>query len=184
MSTTSAAWTLNAMFYASANFSPRQINTEPSFDQMSPTGAHTTSLNLFNGQAADSGYVRVMAATTSSITVRLQMNTDLGFEYYTYRLGFRFYTTRLFPTSPCSSVTAWNSRHGNFVSGWWLRDCEVGDRMFYVSWRFYVDASAHQNQWPHWYPGDYTDFTFNFASVGADSNNNANEIFAQATVVW
>lgn len=56
--------------------------------------------------------------------------------------------------------------------------------MFYVSWRFYVDASTHQNQWPHWYPGDYTDFTFNFGSVGSDSNNNANSIFAQATVVW
>lgn len=118
MSTTSAAWTLNSMFYASASFSPKQTNTEPAFDQMSPTGSYTTSVNLFNGQAADSGYVRVIAATTSSITVRLSMNSDLAFEYYTYRLGFRFYTTRLFPTSPCTSVTAWNSRHGNFVSGW------------------------------------------------------------------
>lgn len=86
--------------------------------------------------------------------------------------------------SPCSSVSVSNSRHGNLIQGWWTGDCEIGDRMFYVSWRFYVDASTYQDQWKHWYPGDYTDFTFTFGSVTQDVSNYANEIFAQATVVW
>lgn len=78
-SATSAVWSLNAMFYASATFSAKQTNTEPAFNQMTPTDSYTNTVNLFNGQSADSGYVQVIATTTTSITVRLYMNSDLGF---------------------------------------------------------------------------------------------------------
>ena len=79
MTTSPAAWSLNAMTYATATFSPKQLNSEPAFNQMALSGLYTNSLNLFNGQSADNGYVHVVSATTTSITVRLKMDTELSF---------------------------------------------------------------------------------------------------------
>lgn len=79
MTSTAASWSLNAMTYASASFSPKQVNTEPNFAVMSLSGSYTSSINVFNGQSADSGYVQVIGATSNTITVRLLMNTDLSF---------------------------------------------------------------------------------------------------------
>ena len=67
------------MTYATATFSPKQLNSEPAFNQMALSGLYTNSLNLFNGQSADNGYVHVVSATTTSITVRLKMDTELSF---------------------------------------------------------------------------------------------------------
>lgn len=158
---------------------------------MQPSDGYSTATNVFpaSGVSMEGGNVVVMAVTSSSIRIRVTLKShDYGFDDATFRIGFRFYTSRLLVGS-CSSVSVNSLRYGGSsycqFGGSCSSDCYNGDRMFAATFYNYR-TTYNYHGWPYWYTNDWYDFTFTFAtnSVTQDSSNNANQIFAQATMVY
>lgn len=186
---TSNYWTLNTMWYSDyASWGGAQSTSENPYNAMQPTcsDGYSTCTNVFaSGIRMEGGYSQVIGVSSTQIVVRVYMTGNYDFYSSTYRMGFRFYAERL-TVGSCSSVSLWSSRYGS--NGWCQQGscsytCGTGDRMFYVAFYLYR-AQSTQSQWPYWYSGDYYDITFNFNSVGQDTNNYANSIFVQGTLVW
>ena len=124
------------------------------------------------------GYVKLLAVSTSSVTVRIVLatNRDWDFSDATYRMGIRFYTERLTYSGPCSVYSIYSQQYG--WNGWCQQGgcsttCQVADRKFWIGFSLYRN-DYYQRQWPYWSAGYYYDIVINFNSVGQDSNNFAN----------
>jgi hypothetical protein len=134
---------------------------------------------MFNSNTfMDGGSVRLMAVSTTSVTVRVVFANNYDFSDAVYRMGFRFYFERLTFSGSCSVASVYSNQHGWNGNAWCQQGgcsnkCEIGDRMFFIGFSLYRDA-YYQRQWPYWSAGYYYDFVINFGSVGQDSNNNAN----------
>ena len=59
---------------------------------------------MFNANSImdNGGYVRLLAVSTNSVTVRVVLSENWNFPDKTYRMGFRFYSERLTYSGPCS----------------------------------------------------------------------------------
>ncbi len=135
--------------------------------------SYSTFTNIFNGADIDGGYVQITSASTTSVTFKMLLTRQLDFYYHTYRMGFRFYATRLQASGQsCNSVSVYSSRYGSSPIGSYSA-CGTGDRMFFVVWYMYSN-SYYQYEWRNWYVNDYYEFTFNFNSIGQDTNIYAN----------
>jgi hypothetical protein len=133
----------------------------------------------------EGGHVQIQEVTGTTIKVRMRLYGDYGFDDATFRMGFRFYVSRL-QVGTCSSVTVASSRYGTPYcqsGGTCSATCYKGDRMFAGIFYNYRNA-YYQSGWPFWYNGDWYDFTFTFSSVTSDVSNYANEVFVQGTLVY
>lgn len=188
---TNVNWNLNQMWYSDyASWGGARTTYEYPFSQMSPptNDGYSSLVRVFQpGMRMENGYSQVISVSSTQIRVRVLMNSRNYDFQYTYRMGFRFYTSRLQVSgNTCSSVSIWSSR---YTTNGWCRQgscsysCGTGDRMFYVAFYLYRNAES-QSQWPTWIAGDYYDITFNFNAVAGDVSNYPNEVYAQATLVW
>jgi hypothetical protein len=157
------------------------------------TGASTSSTRIFTGSnnVRTGGFAKITALTSNSITVRLQGDITSSMDG-AYRMGFRFYSPRLVP-STCSGITVTTSRWGAIGFSGYARSpgsiaasCGTGGsrKFFAIVNMYYLQGSTDwPKQWPPYHPNDYFDFTFTFSSVGGDVSF-ANALWISATWIW
>lgn len=152
-STTNSDFSFNTMWYSGYNYygaynsgaalgSP---NRQLPYSVMTPASdSYATFTNIFNGADIDGGYSQITSVTTTSVQFKMLLTRDLNFYPYTYRMGFRFYATRLQANGQnCNSVSVYSSRYGSNPIGSHTA-CGTGDRMFFIVWYFYTN-SYYQN---------------------------------------
>jgi hypothetical protein len=175
ISTTSNTYNLVDMYY----------HHDPGYDynsQSYPGNFNGNHAKLYDSSWADtSGFSKIISVSTSSITIRVQRNSNWN-PGETYRIGFRFYTERIQGAGSCTltSLTKNGGSHGipNFQNG----GCSFHDRHVYM----YITTESNSNHYfPFWYAGEYYDFTFSASSsFSGDITNNPNLLFASTTIAW
>jgi hypothetical protein len=188
-SLTSNGYTFKSMYYSgypSWGGTRDDSGTNSGLAMNPGTDSYSNYVNIWQSwsQTDTGGFTNIIGATSNSIIVRFCKSSSQDFST-TWRMTFRFYTERLTP-SGCNSVSIKSSRYGwgyYGSTGYWSKTCGVGDRMFYVTYHFYRPVYT-MDQWPYWYGGDYYDLHFSFDSVGQDSTNNAQYLFASASIIY
>lgn len=130
-----------------------------------------------SGWADTAGYSRIIALSTTQITVRVYRGNSADFSNV-YAMDFRFYMERL-TFSGCQSVSFWHSYYGTFSRS--FAGCGGVGRHMWTLYSYYTNGGF---DWPYWHGGYYIDFTFNFNSITGDVSNNANQLFVSTTITW
>lgn len=190
-SLTNTDFTFNSIFYSSYPSYSARTTSETTYSTAVPsTDSYSNYFNVLSSSGTNtdtSGYSKIITVTSTQIVVRV-MRTGSWDTSTVYRMGFRFYSTRLTP-SGCNSVSISSNRYGASYfypsNGVWSKTCgtDTTNRMFFVVWYFYQNVNT-LNQWPYWYGGDYYDMTFNFNSIGQDAVNYANMLSVTASIIY